>query len=44
MLLDREAMKRRVAGDGVTLVDVDASELNLAAVNAYLNIKARGVL
>ncbi|GMU60358.1 MAG: hypothetical protein AMXMBFR34_21210 [Myxococcaceae bacterium] len=44
LLLEREAMKRKVAQDGVTVVDVEANELGLAAVNKYLEIKARGVL
>lgn len=44
LLLEREAMKRKIGQDGVSLVDVDASQLNLAAVNAYLSIKARGTL
>lgn len=44
LILEREAMKRRIGQDGVTLVDVDSTQLNLAAVNAYLSIKARGTL
>lgn len=44
LLLDREAMKRKVGQDGVTVVDVDAQQLSLAAVNQYLEIKARGAL
>jgi len=44
LLLDREAMKRKVGQDGVTVVDVDANQLSLAAVNQYLEIKARGTL
>ncbi|MEW5741820.1 MAG: DUF58 domain-containing protein [Myxococcota bacterium] len=44
LLLEREAMKRKVGQDGVTVVDVEANELGLAAVNKYLEIKARGVL
>lgn len=44
LLLEREAVKRRVGRDGVTVVDVDASELSLAAVNKYLEVKARGSL
>lgn len=44
LLMDREAMKRRVGQNGVTVVDVDAEELSLAAVNKYLEIKSRGVL
>lgn len=44
LLLDREAMKRKVGQDGVTVVDVDANQLSLAAVNQYLDIKARGTL
>jgi uncharacterized protein (DUF58 family) len=44
LLLEREAMKRKVSQDGVTVVDVEASELGVAAVNKYLEIKARGAL
>lgn len=44
LLLDREAMKRKVGQDGVTVVDVAADALSLAAVNQYLEIKARGTL
>lgn len=44
LLLEREAMKRKVGQDGVTVVDVDAQHLSLAAVNQYLEIKARGTL
>ncbi len=44
LLLEREAMKRKVGRDGVTVVDVDANQLSLAAVNQYLEIKARGTL
>ena len=34
----------RAAERGVTVVDVDAHQLSLAAVNQYLEIKARGTL
>jgi uncharacterized protein (DUF58 family) len=44
LLLDREAMKRKVGRDGVTVVDVGASELSIAAVNSYLEVKSRGAL
>ncbi len=44
LLLDREAMKRKVGQDGVKVVDVSADQLSLAAVNQYLEIKARGAL
>ena len=44
LLLEREAMKRKVGRDGVTVVDVEANQLSLAAVNKYLEIKARGTL
>ncbi|PZR07889.1 MAG: DUF58 domain-containing protein [Archangium gephyra] len=44
LLLEREAMKRKVGQDGVTVVDVEADQLSLAAVNRYLEIKARGTL
>jgi uncharacterized protein (DUF58 family) len=41
LLMDREAMKRKVGRDGVTVVDVEASELSIAAVNKYLEVKGR---
>ncbi len=44
LLLEREAMKRKVGQDGVTVIDVEAHALSLAAVNQYLEIKARGTL
>lgn len=44
LLLEREAVKRRVGRGGVCVVDVEAAELSLAAVNTYLEIKARGSL
>ena len=44
LLLEREAVKRRVGRDGVSVVDVEANELSLAAVNKYLEVKARGSL
>jgi uncharacterized protein (DUF58 family) len=44
LLVERDAMKRKVAQDGVTVVDVAAGELGVAAVNRYLEIKARGTL
>ena len=44
LLGDREQMKHRIARDGVQLVDVHPEELSLAAVNRYLEIKARGLL
>lgn len=44
LLLEREAVKRRVGRDGVCVVDVEAAELSLAAVNTYLEVKARGSL
>ena len=44
LLLEREAVKRRVGQDGVSVVDVEANELSLAAVNKYLEVKARGSL
>ena len=44
LLLEREAMKRKVGQDGVTVIDVEAQALSLAAVNQYLEIKARGTL
>jgi uncharacterized protein (DUF58 family) len=44
LLQEREAMKRAVARDGVTVIDAEASHLGLQAVNRYLEIKARGTL
>ncbi|MBX5482214.1 MAG: DUF58 domain-containing protein [Myxococcaceae bacterium] len=44
LLADREQMKARVAQDGVHVIDVHPEELSLAAVNRYLEIKARGTL
>ncbi len=44
LLGDREQMKHRIARDGVQLLDVHPEELSLAAVNRYLEIKARGLL
>lgn len=43
-LLEREALKARVAHQGLMLLDADAQGLGLAAVNRYLDIKARGTL
>ncbi|KFE71740.1 hypothetical protein DB31_0001 [Hyalangium minutum] len=42
--LDREMLKTRVRMGGVQMIDVQPDELSLAAVNRYLDIKARGVL
>ena len=44
LLLEREALKRKIGRDGVQLVDVNPEELTFAAVNRYLEIKARGTL
>jgi uncharacterized protein (DUF58 family) len=45
LLLEREQMKRRIAqGNVVQMIDVNPDELSLAAVNKYLEIKARGTL
>jgi uncharacterized protein (DUF58 family) len=44
LLAEREALKAKVARGGVQLLDVASGELSLAAVNRYLDIKARGVL
>lgn len=44
LLLERETLKRKVGQHGVRLLDVDPEQLSLAAVNAYLEIKARGAL
>ncbi len=44
LLADREMLKARVSMGGVQMIDVQPDELSLAAVNRYLDIKARGVL
>ena len=44
LLADRENLKARIAQDGVQVLDVHPEELSLAAVNRYLEIKARGTL
>jgi uncharacterized protein (DUF58 family) len=44
LLTDREALKAKVSAGGVQMLDVQPDELSLAAVNRYLDIKARGVL
>ncbi len=44
LLSDREVLKARVSMGGVQMIDVQPDELSLAAVNRYLDIKARGVL
>lgn len=44
LLSEREAMKRKIGQGGVQMIDVSPDELSLAAVNKYLEIKARGVL
>ncbi len=44
LLADRETLKARVSRGGVQMIDVQPDELSLAAVNRYLDIKARGVL
>ena len=44
LLAEREALKARVSGGGVQMLDVQPDELGLAAVNRYLDIKARGTL
>jgi uncharacterized protein (DUF58 family) len=44
LLADREQLKHRIAQGGVQVVDVHPEELSLAAVNRYLEIKARGAL
>jgi uncharacterized protein (DUF58 family) len=44
LLADRETLKARVSAGGVHMLDVRPDELSLAAVNRYLDIKARGVL
>lgn len=44
LLADRETLKARVSMGGVQMIDVQPDELSLAAVNRYLDIKARGVL
>ena len=45
LLLERELIKRRISqGNVVQMIDVNPDELSLAAVNKYLEIKARGTL
>jgi len=44
LLLERESLKRKISQHGVRLLDVDPDALSLAAVNTYLEIKARGTL
>jgi uncharacterized protein (DUF58 family) len=44
LLSDRETLKARVGRGGVQMIDVQPDELSLAAVNRYLDLKARGVL
>lgn len=44
LLMEREAMKRRIGQGGVSVIDVDAESLSMAAVNKYLQIKAQGIL
>ncbi len=45
LLLEREQLKRRISqGNVVQMIDVNPDELSLAAVNKYLEIKARGTL
>ncbi|MBL9038180.1 MAG: DUF58 domain-containing protein [Archangium sp.] len=44
VLTERERFKRRISQQGVTLFDVDAHSLSVTAVNAYLDVKARGRL
>ncbi|HEY0096003.1 MAG TPA: DUF58 domain-containing protein, partial [Archangium sp.] len=44
LLTDRESLKAKVSAGGVQMLDVQPDELSLAAVNRYLDIKARGVL
>ena len=41
---DREQLKTRMVQTGIQLVDVQPEELSLAAVNRYLDLKARGRL
>ncbi|MBI3185191.1 MAG: DUF58 domain-containing protein [Myxococcales bacterium] len=44
LLFEREQMKSKIGQEGVQMIDVYPEELSLAAVNRYLEIKARGVL
>ena len=44
LLLEREGFKRKIGQNGVTVIDVEANKLSLAAVNKYLEIKSRGTL
>ena len=44
LLLERDGFKRKIGQNGVTVIDVEANKLSLAAVNKYFEIKARGTL
>ncbi len=44
LLTEREALEVEMSSSGVRMLDVQPDELSLAAVNLYLDIKARGVL
>ncbi len=44
LLEEREHLKALIARDGVQLVDAPPTELTLAAVNRYLEVKRRGLL
>ncbi|RYG63947.1 DUF58 domain-containing protein, partial [bacterium] len=44
MLSERESALERLRASGVGILDAEASELTVATVNRYLNLKARGAL
>lgn len=44
MLNERESALERLRASGVGILDAEASELTVATVNRYLNLKARGAL
>ncbi len=44
LLLERETARRRIARDGVRVIETDSQKLSLLAVNTYLDIKSRGLL
>lgn len=44
LLCEREQLKAKIGQEGVQMIDVCPEDLSLAAVNRYLQIKARGAL
>jgi uncharacterized protein (DUF58 family) len=44
LLTEREQLKAAIGQEGVQMIDVHPEQLSLAAVNRYLDIKARGAL